>query len=211
MTTTRTMLILALASGCVARDGDTEGSTSASASGTADDSTTGDVPAACTQAGWETSRAAYDDLAAQAGDTYWYAVRSFEYIDDFQWACSYRTTIEFVAGAPARRTFELAEVAEGTTQDECTGAPFVEEGDAVGSTDASFVAAVYSMPQLYAGCCDLLALEPADAYSFAFEVGADGVVSACYAIELGCGEGCEASVDGFSGFDFDGFGFGAPP
>lgn len=204
---------LALAVGC-ASDKDTAStgeSGSGDGSGT-DGSTTGDMPTACEQAGWDTSLTAFETLAEQAGGTYWYSVLTFEYINDFQWGCSYRTTVEFVAGAPARRTFELAEVADGTTADQCTGTPFIEDGgDAIGSMDGTFDFAAYTMDQLYTGCCDLLGLEPMDAYSFFFEVDADGVVDACYAIENGCGEGCEASVDGFGGFDFEAFGFGSPP
>lgn len=201
------ILIGALAVGC-ASDKDTA---SSGESGTGDGSTTGDLPNACEQAGWDTSLAAYQALAEQAGNTYWYSVPSFEYINDFAWGCAYRTTIEFVAGVAVRRTFELAEVADGTTADQCTGTPFVEEGDAVGTMDGNFDATVYTMEQLYAGCCDLLMLEPPDGYSFFFEVDADGVVDQCYAIQNDCGEGCEASVDGFRGFDFDAFGFGSPP
>lgn len=239
MKTGLTIVIGSLVLGCGARDdatGDTGDATATSASdsadasvgsqttastagtsgvesstGRGDESTAADVPAACVEAGWDTSLAAYEALAEQAGDTYWYSRLTFEYIDDFQWACSYRTTIEFVAGAAARRTFELAEVADGTLAEDCAGTPFVEEGDAVGSMDGTFGATVYSMDQLYAGCCDLLALEPADAYSLHFEVAGDGVVAECYAIENGCGEGCEAGVDGFYGFSLEAFGFGSPP
>jgi hypothetical protein len=200
------ILIGALALGCIAPKDDESASTDES------DSTTGDdVPAACAAAGWDTSLAAFQMLAEQAGDTYWYSTLTFEYINDFQWGCAYRTTVEFVAGAPARRTFELAEVAEGTTEDQCTGMPFVEEGDAVGSMDGSFDFAAFTMEQLYTGCCDLLSLEPPDMYSFFFEVDGDGVVDSCYAIENDCGEGCEANANGFGGFDFEAFGFGSPP
>ncbi len=210
--TRSSILIVALAVGCVARD-DNPASDGESGSGDStggEDSTGGDLPAACVAAGWDSSFAAYEALADQAGGTYWYSILTFEYINDFQWGCSYRTTVEIVAGVPARRTFELAEVADGTTADQCTGTPFIEEG-AVGSMDGIFDATAYTMEQLYAGCCDLLALEPADAYSFHFDIDNAGVVDACYAIENGCGEGCEASVDGFAGFDFEAFGFGSPP
>jgi hypothetical protein len=142
------------------------------------------------QAGWDTSLGAYETLAEQAGDTYWYSTRTFEYIDSFAWGCSYRTTVEFVDGAAT---------------------PFVEEGDAVGTMDGTFDFTAYTMEQLYAGCCDLLALEPPDQYDFYFEVNDEGVMDACYAIHNMCGEGCEASVDGFGGFEFEAFGFGTPP
>jgi hypothetical protein len=203
------ILIGALTVGCTVAKDDESASTDDSSS--SEDSTTGgDVPAACVAAGWDTSVAAFEALAEQAGDTYWYSILTFEYINDFQWGCSYRTTVEFVAGIPARRTFELAEVAEGTTADQCTGTPFVEEGDAVGSMDGNFDFAATPMAQLYDGCCNLLMLEPPEMYSFFFEVDEDGVVDSCYAIENDCGEGCEASVGGFGGFDFEAFGFGSP-
>jgi hypothetical protein len=175
-------------------------------------STTDGVPAACEQAGWDTSLAAFEALSEQAGDTYWYALLSWEYLHPISEAsCIYRTTVEVVGGVLVRRTFELAEVAADTTADECTGIPFVEEGDAIGTMDGVFDSPAYTMQQMYAGCCDLLALEPADAYSFQFTVDDDGVVDECYALEMGCGESCEASVDGFRSFWFDGFGFGSPP
>jgi hypothetical protein len=175
-----------------------------------DESTTSDTPSACVDAGWDTSLAAYEMLAEQAGGTYWYALLEFEYIDDFQWACSYRTTIEIVAGAPVRRSFELAEVREGHTADDCSGVPFVEEAAEVGAMDAPYVAPIRTMEELYAGCCELLALEPPDSYMFHFDLDDDGVVAACYAIENDCGEGCEVDVDGFSGFAFETFAFGSP-
>lgn len=221
MTQTLTIVIVALSVACTAREpastSDATGTTASGSgssegtSGADSGSTSGDVPAACVDAGWDASLATYEALAGQADDTYWYAILSYEYIDAFQWGCSYRTTIEFVAGAPVRRTFELAEVADPHTADDCSGVPFVEEGEAVGTMDESFVTAIRTVPELYAGCCDLLALEPPDDYSFHFEVDDAGVVAACYAIENGCGEGCEASVDGFSGFDFETFAFGSPP
>jgi hypothetical protein len=213
MKTAHAILLGALALGCTrADDTSSTGESGSGESGSTDGSTTGDVPAACEQAGWDTSLAAFETLAEQAGGTYWYSVLTFQYINDFQWGCSYRTTVEFVADAPVRRTFELAEVADGTTEDQCTGVPFVEDGgDAIGSMDGIFDFAAYTMEQLYAGCCDLLGLEPADAYTFHFELDDEGVVDACYAIENACGEGCEGSVDGFSGFNFEAFGFGSPP
>lgn len=234
MKTGLAIVMVALLVGCGAEKGATASEESGASTGTPAESSSGvgdgsseaegstgvdpsssdtgsDVPAACVDAGWSTSLAAYEALADTAGDTYWYAINSYEYIDDFQWGCMYRTTIEYVAGAPTRRTFELADVAEGTTEDECSGTPFVEESDAIGSMDGIYDVAPRTMPELYAGCCDLLALEPPDAYSFHFEVADDGVVDSCYAIENGCGEGCEASVDGFSGFSFEMFGFGSLP
>jgi hypothetical protein len=199
------ILVGALTLGCATKEGN------ASESGEDMGTTGGDVPTACVQAGWDTSLAAYETLAEQAGDTYWYSTRTFEYIDSFAWGCSYRTTIEFVEGAATRRTFELAELADGTLAEQCTGTPFVEEGDAVGMMDGTFDFTAYTMEQLYAGCCDLLALEPPDQYDFYFEVDDEGVMDACYAIHNMCGEGCEASVDGFGGFEFEAFGFGTPP
>lgn len=194
-------LIGAVELGCVAGDAETSGESAG----------TGETPAACVQAGWDDSKAAYDTLDAESGGDYWYAITTYEYLEDFTWSCAYRTTIEVVAGIPVRRTFELASVAEGTTEDQCTGTPFVEEGEAVGSTEGSFAAAPSTMEQLYAGCCDLLAIEPAEDYSFLFKVDDDGVVKTCYALYETCAEGCEASVDGFSGFELESFGFGAKP
>jgi hypothetical protein len=180
-----------------------------SASG--DDSTTGGI--ACEQLGWESSVAAYEALAEQAGNTYWYSMMTYEYIDDYQWSCSYRTTLEFIADVPARRTFELVGVADGTMVEQCTGMPFVEEDDAVGATGGTYAFPVSTMQQLYSSCCDLLSIEPQDAYWFYFEVDDDDVVDSCYALDKDCveGPGCTASVDGFAGFDFEAFGFGSPP
>jgi hypothetical protein len=192
----RVMLIATRTVGCGPKDG------SSSASG---DDTGGDVPAACAAAGWDTSLATFQALAEDAGDSYWYSVRSVEYT--FEWSCSYRTTVEVVAGTVVRRELELTHY-ENTTPEECPDMPFVEEGDAIGSMAGGFPA--YTMEQVYAGCCDLLAIEPPDMYSVVFEVGTNGIVSECYAIENGCGEGCEASVDGFSGFRLEAFGFGSP-
>jgi hypothetical protein len=199
-------------SGSASSPGSTTGTSGAEAgSATGNDSTTGDVPAACVDAGWQTSVAAYEALAEQSDDTYWYAIASYEYLDDLQTQCSYLTTIEYVAGVAVRRTFELTKVPDGHTADECLGVAFVEEGDAVGSMDMLNAAPARTMPELYAGCCDLLALEPSATYSDHFEIDDDGLVVACYTIENDCGEGCEASVDGFSGFSFEAFAFGTPP
>jgi hypothetical protein len=211
MKTAHAIVFGALTLGCATKEsnvsdaGDDMGTTGA------DVPTGGDVPTACVQAGWDTSLAAYETLAEQAGDTYWYSTLTFEFLDGFSWACSYRTTIEFVAGAAVRRTFELAELADGTLAEQCTGTPFVEEGDAIGTMDGTFDFTAYSMEQLYDGCCALLSLEPPEMYLPHFEVDDDGVVDACYAIYNNCGEGCEASADGFAGFDFEAFGFGTPP
>jgi hypothetical protein len=162
-------LVVGCAAGCAVKEGEPD----------AGDSGDGDVPAACVQAGWDTSLATYQSLAEQADDTYWYSVPTYEYIHSFSWGCAYRTTVEFVEGVPVRRTFELAEVADDTMADECTGTPFVEEGDALGTMDGTFDFSIYTMEELYAGCCDLLALEPPNDYYDEFALADDGVVKHC--------------------------------
>jgi hypothetical protein len=209
------ILIGVLVMGCAPdKDISSTGESGVSDGSTTDDgSTTGDVPAACEQ-GWD---AAFETLAEQAGGTYWYSALTLKHIGlGFSvWACTYRTTVEFVAGAPIRRTFELADVAD-ELGDQCTEMPFVEDGaEAIGSMDATFDFPAYTMEQLYAGCCDLLGLEPADAYDFHFELDDVGIVHTCYAYVNECSglvPDCYASVDGFSGFyELEEVGFGPRP
>lgn len=177
-----------------------------SSSGIGDDSTGGGVPAACEAAGWDDSYATYQSAAEKAGSTYWYTQVTGGL--GFELTCSYLTVVEVIDGVIVRRTFEITEVPEGVDVSECVE-PYVEEGDEINSHDAGY----YDPPALlmeaqYEGCCELLAIEPADEYSTYFDVDADGIVQACGAVFANCDDSCGVGVGGFDGFSFSSFAFG---
>lgn len=164
-----------------------------------DDGTTGGVPAACSARGWDDSLATFQMLSLSSNGTYYYTRRSGGNGFGFD-ECSFLTTIEAAGGVIVRRAVEIIEVPEGMTEAECALQPYVEEGDQVGTHEGAYSVHPYTMEELYEGCCDLLAIEPAEEYDIGFAVDDYGVVSSCYATIIDCGEGCSADVDGFSGF-----------
>lgn len=185
----------------------TSASTSESTDGSGtDDGTTGEVPDACSARGWDDSLATFQMLSASSNGTYYYTRRSGGIGFGFD-ECTFETTIEAAGGVIVRRSLAIIDVPEGWTEAECALAPYEEEGEQVGSNDEPYSVHPYTMDELYAGCCELLALEPAESYEIGFGVDDSGVVSSCYATIADCGEGCEADVDGFYGFQLSEFAF----
>lgn len=221
MKTSRWILLFsAFASACIPPSKDAgdiidseEGSTSATTASTTstdgegsgtDDTTTGGVPAACSARGWDDSLATFQMLSTSSNGTYYYTRRSGGIGFGFD-ECTFETTIEAAGGIIVRRSLAIIEVPEGWTEAECALAPYVEEGDQVGTNDEAYSVHPYTMEELYEGCCDLLAIEPAEEYDIGFGVDDYGVVSSCYATFIDCGEGCSAEVDGFYGFQLSEF------
>jgi hypothetical protein len=180
-------------------------------SGGSSESSTGDgeIPAACLERGWDDSLATFQSMNAAASGTYYYVRGSGGSGLGFE-ECSYETTIEFAGGVAVRRSLVITELppVDGWTEADCGLMPYVEEGSAVGSHAGHDNVYPYTMEELYAGCCDLLAIEPAADYEIGFSTDDAGIVSHCYATLADCGEGCEANVDGFSGFGLIAFAFG---
>jgi hypothetical protein len=181
---------------------------SESSSGASESSTGGgETPAACIERGWDDSLATYQSMSEAAGGTYYYT-RYSGGIVPFGEECSFETTIEVVAGVVVRRSLAILNLPDGWTDADCSVQAYVEEGDAVGTESSYYSVPPYTMEQLYAGCCELLAIEPAEEYEIGFGTDDAGIVKGCFANYVDCGEGCEASIDGFTGFELHDFAFG---
>ncbi|HWB81785.1 MAG TPA: hypothetical protein VG755_42780 [Nannocystaceae bacterium] len=235
MKTSRWILLVAFASACTppskdagdivdseegSGSGESEGEGSASVSSTSatsasttttdddgsgsDDDTTDGIPLACSSGEWADSLGKFQMLSLSSNGTYYYTRRSGGIVFGSD-ECTYETTISAAGSIIVHRSVEIIEVPEGWTEAECALQPYVEEGDQVGTNDEPYSVHPYTMEELYEGCCDLLAIEPAEEYDIGFGVDDIGVVSTCFATIVDCGEGCEGEVDGFSGFHLSEF------
>ena len=173
-----------------------------------DTDTTGGA-AVCENEEWEASLATFLELAEADDDTYWYAQPTGG--SGFAIECGYLTTVEVVQGTVVRRTHEITSVPEGWNEAMCTDDEWVEEEGEINSHDDPYAPPGLTMEQQYAGCCDLLALEPPEDYIFIFEVGKSGIADECLAFAANCADGCGQDVDGFGGFSISQFAFGTLP
>lgn len=189
-------------------DGDT-GDTGDSGGETDDTGTTGGA-ATCDSEEWEDSLAAYEALAEANDDTYWYA-QTTGGPGAFELECGYLTTVEVVQGVVIRRTHEINYVPEGWVEAMCADDEFVEEADAINTTPASYAPPALTMEEQYSGCCELLALQPAEEYIFYFDVDESGVANLCRAAQANCADGCNVDADGFGGFSITELAFGVLP
>lgn len=189
--------------------GDSVSSTTVSSttvSSTTDESTGGDVPQACIEQGWDVSLATFASFSEAANGTYYYVRQSggsgFEGLE-----CVYETTIEAAQGVIVRRSFAIDSPIPGETVEDCIEQPWVEEADAIGTHESVFAPRPYTMEELYAGCCEILALQPAEEYSITFSVDDAGIVDACDGWYADCADGCGIGVDDFYGFYLQEFAF----
>src|SRR5574338_463152 len=150
-------------------EGSGSGESQGSGSGETDP-TEGTTPPICVELGWSDSLTKFESGSASSNGTYYYTSTSggpgFFSPDD----CWFRTTIEAAGGVVVRRTLEYSGFPEGVTEEDCSEPEFVEEGAAVGTTETSRAADPYTMEELYAKCCELLAIEPADEFTPQFSV-----------------------------------------
>lgn len=187
-----------------------DGSTS-EASGTTM-GTTGVSGDACEVAGVSASRETFDAAREAASGQYWYTVPRGIFDEFGIPACRYTTTIIVDGGVAVERRVVFEEGTADGDPAACTTADFVEVGDQVGTSDAPGVAPAVLLETLYDGCCaEVIHVEPASDYDVIFEVDDAGVMSMCYYLALGCGEGCDGGPMGYGSIVLDQVGFGPPP
>lgn len=192
--------------------GDDDGPTTANDDGGSTGATgsTGGTVDYCADYGLDESLAIFADLSAEADQTYWYeAPTVFNGFEDD--VCGYRTIVEVVQGEFARRTFEITSVLPDFEESDCGSASFVEEAGEINTQMSIHAVPARSLEDIYAGCCELLSVEPDDDYVKTFQVHPDGLVRACAARFANCDDGCETSVDGFGTFLGEEIGFGPLP
>ncbi|MBL4688308.1 MAG: hypothetical protein JKY37_27220 [Nannocystaceae bacterium] len=173
-------------------------------------STGGGTPAACLDVGWDDSLAVFEAMAQSAQNTYWYTGRTGGHGFDSQF-CTYETTVEVTEGVVTRRAFTIVGTPQGVLEEDCEVEPFEETGAAINETSNGFDLPAATMETKYAGCCDLLALEPAEDYMTSFEVDEGGIVSHCCAVHANCADTCGAEAGGFFGFTLLTFNWGESP
>lgn len=178
-------------------DVDTEGSedSGSDGSGGSDEGTAG---AACSAEVVE-SRDTFESLVASAGDVYHYAVYGRECIEmgdfDCDVACDWKTELEVSAGVVVRRRLTLP---IPPMEGECTGVPFDEVGDALGSHDDPFVAPLRTVAELYASCCEqVFGLQSEFPGSTPrFQTDEAGVIELCFLETDECAESCDLGPAG---------------
>lgn len=189
--------------------GGSTGEPGTDSSDSGDTGTTGGA-AMCDSEAWEESLATYQELTEANDDTYWYT-QTTGGAGAFEIECGYLTTVEVVEGVVIRRTHEITYVPEGWVEAMCADQPFVEEADEINTNPAAYAPPGLTMEQQYSGCCELLALEPPEDYTFYFDVDDSGIANLCRAAYANCADGCNVDADGYDGFSITELVFGVLP
>lgn len=177
--------------------------------GGVDDDESGTSPAECDAQELVTSYEAFAAAIAASDDTYHFVsdeltecIGGSDETGCIDLRCTYATELEVRDRVVTRRRMTLSFADEGA---QCSGVPFDEIGDELGTHDAEdFAGSMRTIEELYASCCDeAFSLDDDPDSDLQFSTDENGIMTSCSVISHQCAEDCAVYPPGhirISGF-----------